>query len=81
MIFCRRCLSVYGRRERFFENENHLKAYFYKSLRNNTIKRIVRSKKGVNLENIGSKESDDLFEKIVGNRVQQRAVSFNFTAA
>jgi len=57
-------ISIWEKRK-IFENENHLKAYFYKSLRNNTIKRIVRSKKGVNLENIGSKESDDLFEKIV----------------
>jgi len=57
-------INIWEKR-RIFENENHLKAYFYKSLRNNTVKRIVRGKKGIDLDQIGSKESDDLFEKIV----------------
>ncbi len=54
-----------GEKREIFENENHLKAYFYKSLKNNTVKKIIRTKKGVNIDNIGGKESDDLFEKII----------------
>ncbi len=56
-------IQIWNRR-RNFNNEAHFKAYFYKSLRNNTVKRIVRSKHPLNLESIGDEACEDLFIKI-----------------
>ncbi|MCK9305512.1 MAG: sigma-70 family RNA polymerase sigma factor [Bacteroidales bacterium] len=70
-------INIWEKRQKF-QSEAHFKAYFYKSLRNNTIKRIVRTKKGVGLDLIVSKESDDLFEKIIEiefNRELSRLIS------
>ncbi|PKP00177.1 MAG: hypothetical protein CVU13_01315 [Bacteroidetes bacterium HGW-Bacteroidetes-8] len=70
-------IQIWNKRK-IFSNEAHFKAYFYKSLRNNTVKRIVRSKHPINLESIENKESEDLFQKIVEiefNREVSQAIS------
>ena len=70
-------IQMWNKRESF-NSESHFKAYFYKSLRNNSVKRIVRSKHPLNLDEIGNKESEDLFARITEielNREIMRAVS------
>jgi len=70
-------IQMWNKRQAF-NNESHFKAYFYKSLRNNTIKRITRNKHALNLDAVGNEESDDLFMKITEiefNREISRAVS------
>jgi RNA polymerase sigma-70 factor (ECF subfamily) len=56
-------IHIWNKRKSF-NNESHFKAYFYKSLRNNTVKRIIRSKHPVSLDSIGDEKSEDLFIKI-----------------
>lgn len=59
------------------ESENHFKAYFYKALRNNTVKYITRNKHILNLESAENKESEDVLLKIIEiefNREILRAV-------
>lgn len=77
-------IQIWNKRT-IFKSEAHFKAYFYKSLRNNTIKRIMRSKHTLEIESAGneidsslSRESEDLFVKITQtefNREISRAVS------
>ncbi|WP_319479065.1 sigma-70 family RNA polymerase sigma factor [uncultured Draconibacterium sp.] len=57
-------LQIWDKRQ-IFESEKHFKAYFYKSLRNNTIKHLSRQKPSEEISNILTLESDDLFAKIV----------------
>ena len=61
-----------------FKSEDHFKAYFYKALRNNTVKYITRNKHVLNLESAENKESDDVLLKITEiefNREISRAIS------
>ena len=51
-------------KRRAFKSEDHFKAYFYKALRNNTVKYITRNKHILNLESAENKESDDVLLKI-----------------
>lgn len=77
-------IQIWNKRE-IFQSEAHFKAYFYKSLRNNTIKRITRSKQTLEIESATgeidsslSRESEELFTKITQaefNREISRAVS------
>ncbi len=77
-------IQIWNKRE-IFQSEVHFKAYFYKSLRNNTIKRITRSKHTLEIESASgeidsslSRESEDLFHKVTQtefNREISRAVS------
>lgn len=48
-----------------FENEKHFKAYFYKALKNNTLKHISRQKSTEDITNDRSLESDDFFKTII----------------
>jgi len=70
-------IHIWNKRS-IFKNEAHFKAYFYKSLRNNTIKRIVRSKHALDIDIAVNQESDDMFVRIAEiefNREITRAVS------
>jgi RNA polymerase sigma-70 factor (ECF subfamily) len=77
-------IQIWEKRE-IFQNEAHFKAYFYKSLRNNTVKRLTRSKPVLEIESASGeidsslkRESEDLFLKITQiefNREISRAVS------
>lgn len=57
-------IQMWNRRSSF-KNENHFKAYFYKSLRNNTVKFLTRKKESLNIKLAEQKEDDDLFVKII----------------
>ena len=50
-------IHIWDKRQAF-KSEDHFKAYFYKALRNNTVKHIL------NLESAENKESDDVLLKI-----------------
>lgn len=70
-------IQIWNKRE-IFKDEGHLKAYFYKALRNNTIKKISRDKKPLEIERAEHKESDDLFVLVAQtefNREVARAIS------
>ncbi len=70
-------IHIWDKRQAF-KNEDHFKAYFYKALRNNTVKYITRNKHVLNLESAENKESDDVLLKITEiefNREISRAVS------
>ena len=70
-------IHIWNKRQSI-ESENHFKAYFYKALRNNTIKYITRNKHVLNLECAENKESEDVLLKITEiefNREILRAVS------
>lgn len=59
-------------------NEAHFKSYFYKSIRNNTIKRLTRQKNPLTLDNIPNEEGEDLFthiSQIEFNREVSRAIA------
>jgi len=60
------------------ENGLHFKSYFYKSIRNNAVKRITRQKNPLDIESVANNQSDDLFESIVQiefNREVSRAIA------
>lgn len=57
-------LQVWDKRH-IFESEMHFKGYFYKSLRNNTVKYLTRQKPVQELSSAVRIEDDDLFIKIV----------------
>lgn len=57
-------LQIWDKRQ-LFESETHFKAYFYKALRNNTIKHLSRQKPSEELSNIKTLEGEDFFAKIV----------------
>ena len=57
-------IQVWDKRQ-IFESEKHFKAYFYKALRNNTVKHLSRQKPSEELSNIKTLESEDVFAKIV----------------
>ena len=72
-------LQIWNKRH-LFENERHFKSYFYKSLKNNTIKYLSRQKKGIDLAHIPEEhhQTDDFFLRIVEvefNREVARAVA------
>ena len=70
-------IHIWDKRQAF-KSEDHFKAYFYKALRNNTVKYITRNKHILNLESAENKESDDVLLKITEiefNREILRAVS------
>ena len=70
-------IHIWNKRQSI-ESENHFKAYFYKALRNNTVKYITRNKHVLNLESAENKESEDVLLKITEiefNREILRAVS------
>ena len=70
-------IHIWDKRQAF-KSEDHFKAYFYKALRNNTVKYITRNKHVLNLESAENKESDDVLLKIteiVFNREISRAIS------
>lgn len=70
-------LQIWDKRQ-IFESEKHFKAYFYKALRNNTVKHLSRQKPSEELTNIQTLESDDVFAKIVEiefKREVSRAIS------
>ena len=70
-------IHIWNKRQSI-ESENHFKAYFYKALRNNTVKYITRNKHVLNLESAENKESDDVLLKITEiefNREISRAIS------
>ena len=56
-------IHIWDKRQAF-KSEDHFKAYFYKALRNNTVKYITRNKHILNLESAENKESDDVLLKI-----------------
>ena len=56
-------IHIWDKRQAF-KSEDHFKAYFYKALRNNTVKYITRNKHILNLESAETKESDDVLLKI-----------------
>ena len=56
-------IHIWDKRQAF-KSEDHFKAYFYKALRNNTVKYITRNKHVLNLESAENKESDDVLLKI-----------------
>ena len=70
-------IHIWDKRQAF-KSEDHFKAYFYKALRNNTVKYITRNKHVLNLESAENKESDDVLLKITeieSNREISRAIS------
>ncbi len=70
-------IHIWDKRQAF-KSEDHFKAYFYKALRNNTVKYITRNKHVLNLESAENKESDDVLLKITEiefNREISRAIS------
>ena len=70
-------IHIWGKRQSI-ESESHFKAYFYKALRNNTVKYITRKKHALNLEVAENKEDEDVLLKITEvefNREILRAVS------
>ena len=70
-------IHIWDKRQAF-KSEDHFKAYFYKALRNNTVKHITRNKHVLNLESAENKESDDVLLKITEiefNREISRAIS------
>ena len=70
-------IHIWDKRQAF-KSEDHFKAYFYKALRNNTVKYITRNKHILNLESAENKESDDVLLKITEiefNREISRAIS------
>ena len=70
-------IHIWDKRQAF-KSEDHFKAYFYKALRNNTVKYIMRNKHVLNLESAENKESDDVLLKITEiefNREISRAIS------
>jgi RNA polymerase sigma-70 factor (ECF subfamily) len=70
-------VQVWNKRH-IFESEKHFKAYFYKALRNNTIKYLSRQKPSEELSDIQALESEDVFTKIMEiefNREVSRAIS------
>ncbi len=70
-------IQIWNKRE-LFKSEAHFKAYFYKALRNNTIKRISRDKHPLEIDHAWNKESDDLFDIVTQtefNREVSRAIS------
>lgn len=70
-------IQIWNKRQ-IFKDEAHFKAYFYKALRNNTIKKISRDKKPLEIERAEHKESDDLFVLVAQtefNREVARAIS------
>ena len=70
-------ISIWNKRTAIM-NEAHFKSYFYKSLKNNSIKRITRDKKPLNLEKANYKEGEDIFLNITQiefNREVSRAIS------
>ena len=70
-------IHIWDKRQAF-KSEDHFKAYFYKALRNNTVKYITRNKHALNLESAENKESDDVLLKITEiefNREISRAIS------
>ena len=70
-------IHIWDKRQAF-KSEDHFKAYFYKALRNNTVKYITRNKHELNLESAENKESDDVLLKITEiefNREISRAIS------
>ena len=70
-------LQIWDKR-RMFESERHFKSYFYKALRNNTIKQLTRRKPTQELSDAGSIQSEGVFIRIIEvefNREIARAVS------
>lgn len=70
-------IHIWDKRQAF-KSEDHFKAYFYKALRNNTVKYITGNKHILNLESAENKESDDVLLKITEiefNREISRAIS------
>ena len=70
-------IHIWDKRQAF-KSEDHFKAYFYKALRNNTVKYITRNKHVLTLESAENKESDDVLLKsteIEFNREISRAIS------
>ena len=70
-------LQVWNKRH-IFESEKHFKAYFYKALRNNTLKHLSRLKPSEELSTARGLESEDVFTKIVEiefKREVSRAIS------
>ena len=70
-------IHIWDKRQAF-KSEDHFKAYFYKALRNNTVKYITRNKHVLNLEFAENKESEDVLLKITEiefNREISRAIS------
>ena len=70
-------IHIWDKRQAF-KSEDHFKAYFYKALRNNTVKYITRNKHILNLESAENKESDDVLltiTEIEFKREISRAIS------
>ncbi len=70
-------LQIWNRR-RMFQDERHFKAYFYKSLRNNTIKYITRHRQTQGLDIATGIKAEDILVKIMEvefSREIARAVS------
>lgn len=70
-------IQIWNKRKTF-QSEEHLRAYFYKSLRNNIVKSIVRNKHTSDLETALDRESEDVFVQITDiefNREISRAIS------
>ncbi|MCU4158294.1 sigma-70 family RNA polymerase sigma factor [Carboxylicivirga sp. A043] len=57
-------VKIWDKRQ-IFENEKHFKAYFYRALKNNTLRYITRNSPALELSSARSLEGDDFFRTIV----------------
>jgi RNA polymerase sigma-70 factor (ECF subfamily) len=57
-------IQVWNRRH-IFKSEAHFKAYFYKALRNNTLKQLTRTRPQQELDTASGVAAEDMFIKIV----------------
>lgn len=61
-------------KRKIFEDERHFKAYYYKALRNNTIKFLTRQKPSEELAAAQGLKSDDFFRTIVEVEFQREVM-------